>query len=128
MATFWLSFITHGDPNPKRYRPNPDPNPKPYLSNPVTSPKSYLPDPDLKHYLPNPNPVFNPNSNPNPNPNPDPNPNPNPNPNPTWPPYTLTQDNNMVFALESDGGVTVESGYRKTECDYWDTLPGGPDS
>ena len=45
-----------------------------------------------------------------------------------WPPYTRAQDNNIVFALKSAGGVHVESKYRKDECDYWDTLPGGPDN
>jgi hypothetical protein len=33
----------------------------------------------------------------------------------------------MVFALPAAGGVRPEVGYRQRQCDYWDTLPNGPD-
>eukprot|EP01046_Picozoa_sp_COSAG06_P008924 COSAG06_NODE_457_length_15473_cov_68.819240_3_plen_473_part_00 len=33
----------------------------------------------------------------------------------------------MVFALPAAGGVKPEVGYRQRQCDYWDTLPNGPD-
>ena len=45
-----------------------------------------------------------------------------------WPRYTSARDENLVFALKSAGGVYVKTDYRKDECDYWDTLPGGPDA
>ena len=33
----------------------------------------------------------------------------------------------LVLALEDAGGVHLEVGYRGAQCDYWDTLSGGPD-
>jgi hypothetical protein len=51
----------------------------------------------------------------------------------TWPPFVVSgagAGQNMVFALEETGGgggIRVEQGYRQAACDYWETLPGGPD-
>ena len=54
---------------------------------------------------------------------------------PLWPAFgnnTVSSNStgggvNLVFALPIDGGVRPEVGYRQKQCDYWDTLPNGPD-
>ena len=43
-----------------------------------------------------------------------------------WPAYG-PRDESLVLALEDVGGIHVERGYRKSPCDYWETLPYGPD-
>ena len=43
-----------------------------------------------------------------------------------WPQYRTGTDENIIFALVSDGGIQVDTAYKKAECDYWDTLQGGP--
>jgi hypothetical protein len=54
---------------------------------------------------------------------------------PDWPPFDNDTSSlgsshggvSLVFALPAAGGVRVENGYRERQCDYWDTLPDGPD-
>ena len=46
---------------------------------------------------------------------------------PAWPDYKQSGAA-MAFALPGDGGVSVVQDYRKPQCDYWETLPGGPDA
>lgn len=45
---------------------------------------------------------------------------------PEWPEYSAAGQN-VAFALPDAGGVYVEQNYRQQECDYWETLPDGPD-
>jgi para-nitrobenzyl esterase len=45
---------------------------------------------------------------------------------PEWPTYS-ERDESMVLALEDAGDVHVRRGYRRAPCEYWETLPGGPD-
>ena len=44
---------------------------------------------------------------------------------PVWPDFKEAEVN-IAFALPADGGIHTESDYRKEQCDYWDTLAGGP--
>ena len=44
----------------------------------------------------------------------------------TWPTYKGARSS-MSFALPDNGGVKVEANYRGSQCEYWETLPGGPD-
>ena len=49
---------------------------------------------------------------------------------PEWPAFNPTSGGggeNMIFALPAVGGARAEAGYRGAQCDYWETLPGGPD-
>ena len=125
MATFWLSFITHGDPNPTNAPP-------PLDFDTYSSYSSSYANDHPRGLKPNPNLVGDPkvrNSVDTVDPQTaDPQTADSQTAAPTvWSPYTRAQDNNLVFALQSDGGVKMESNYRQQQCDYWDTLPGGPD-
>ena len=55
---------------------------------------------------------------------------------PEWPRFNATAGGggggggggaNLLFALPAAGGVRAEWGYRRAACDYWQTLPNGPD-
>jgi carboxylesterase type B len=45
---------------------------------------------------------------------------------PTWPAYTDQSQASLAFANNADQGVHIQFKYRHDECDYWDTLAGGP--
>ena len=45
---------------------------------------------------------------------------------PEWPRYNTQTDTAIVFSLPEDGGIRGEVGYRKEQCDYWQTLAGFP--